>query len=136
MKCEGLLRLSGMAIGMSPMIMVSSLTSYPRLKDRILTLGSLLTIMYSIDTSFSSCLQHDLLPTQERLYSYTVTSYKCTLCAQNVLCDQLLASKRPGTVVHCLFNNGIGCWIIRCLRQILPNIQPVQLITLGWSQIM
>ena len=52
MKCEGLLRLSGMAIGMSPMIMVSSLTSYPRLKDRILTLGSLLTIMYSIDTSF------------------------------------------------------------------------------------
>ena len=87
----------------APMIMGSSLTSYPRLKDRILT------IMYSLETSFSSCLQHNLLPTQERLYSNTVTSYKCTLCAQNGLCDQLLAPKRPGTVVHCLFNNGIGC---------------------------
>ena len=77
----------------------------------------------SVDTSFSFCLLHNLLPTQERSHRVLSNTVKCTLCTQEVLCDQLHA------LVHCPFNNGIGYWIIRCLRKILPSIQPAQLMT-------
>ena len=78
----------------------------------------------SMDNSFLFCLLHNLLPTQERLHrvlSHTVTS---TL---DVPCDQLHA------LVTCPFNNGVGQWITRCLRNILPQLQPDQMMTLNFG---
>ena len=144
-KSEGLLRLSGMNIGMWYRSLLERYVTHevdeqgfqfdklskaerqnPDTNWESSWLLSTLPGLDSIDTSFSFCLLHNLLPTQERLHrvlSNTVTSSKCTLCTQDILCDQLHA------LVHCPFNNGIGYWIIRCLREILPNIQPAQLMT-------
>ena len=37
-------------------------------------------------------------------------------------CDQLHA------LVYCPFNQGVSLWLIRCLRQLLPHLQPNQLL--------
>ena len=79
----------------------------------------------SSDTSFIFCLLHNLLPTQERLHRVLqkkVTSNHCVLCPQEVPCDQLHA------LVYCPYNQGISLWLIRCLRELLPHLQPKQLL--------
>ena len=96
------------------------------------SIWSLITVsgLDSIDTSCLFCLLHNLLPTQERLHrvlSHSVTSSHCTLCTQDVVCDKL------HSLVYCPFNNGIGFWIIRCLRKLLPLLQPAELINLNFG---
>ena len=89
---------------------------------------SILPGIDSSDCSFIFCLLHNLLPTQERLHrvlSHKYTSPVCTLCSQEVTCSQLHA------LVDCPFNNGIGFWLIRCLRQLVPSLQPAQLTSLN-----
>ena len=88
------------------------------------------TWLDSIDTSFLFCLLNNLLPTQERLnrvLSQTVTSSHCPLCNQDVPCDPLHA------LVLCPFNNGVGHWIVRCLRNLFPQLQPAQLMTMNFG---
>ena len=36
-------------------------------------------------------------------------------------------------LLHCPYNNGIGFWLIRCLREITPTLQPAQLIMLNFG---
>ena len=96
------------------------------------TIWPLITLpgLDSSDCSFLFCLLHNLLTTQERLHrvlSHKVTSPTCTLCLQEVTCDQLHA------LVHCPFNNNVGFWLIRCLRKLLPTLQPVQLLTMNFG---
>ena len=148
-KAEGLLRLSGMSIGMWYRALLERYVTHevdensfqfkmlskterinPNTNWESTWQLSTLPGLDSMDTSFLFCLLHNLLPTQERLHrvlSTTVTSSHCTLCTQDVICDQLHA------LVHCPFNNGVGYWTIRCLRFILPQLQPVQLMTMNFG---
>ena len=148
-KSQGLLRLSGMTIGMwyralleiyvtheidengfqFKMLSKSERTNPATNWESTWQLSST-PGLDSKDTSFLFCLLHNLLPTQERLHrvlSHTVTSSHCTLCTEDVLCDQLHA------LVTCPFNNDVGHWITRCLRNILPQLQPAHLMTLNFG---
>ena len=148
-KAEGLLRLSSMTIGMwyrtllekHVMLEVDDdgfqfdiISKTERLNPDINWVAvwslSMTSGLDSTDNSFLFCLLHNLLPTQERLHrvlSHTVTSPHCTLCTLEVSCDQLHA------LVHCPFNNGVSFWIIRCLRTLLPALQPAQLVKLNFG---
>ena len=71
-----------------------------------------------------------LLTIRERLrrvLCHNVTSTNCTLCSLKVYDDQLHA------FVHCSFNNGTGYWLIGCVRQILAQLQPYQIIKLDFG---
>ena len=50
-----------------------------------------------------------------------------TLCNQEVLCDEVHA------LVLCPFNNGTSIWILNCLRNLFPHLQPSQLICLDFK---
>jgi hypothetical protein len=146
-KDEGLLRLSGMTIGMWYKALlenhvtqeidengfsfsVRSKAHNPDINWDHAWALSILPGLDSTDSSFIFCLLHNLLPTQERQHrvlSHKVTSSHCTLCSQDVPSDRLHA------LVLCPFNNGVGFWLIRCLRELFPHLQPDQLIFLNFN---
>ena len=70
------------------------------------------------------CLGQESL---HRVLSHKVNSPVCTLCSQEVTGNQIDA------LLHCPYNNGIGFWLIRCLREITPTLQPAQLIRLNFG---
>ena len=44
------------------------------------------------------------------------------------------SNRQPdNALLHCPYNNGIGFWLIRCLREITPTLQPAQLIMLNFG---
>ena len=91
---------------------------------------SILPGLNSDDSSFLFKLLHNLLTTQERLHrvlSYKVTSSLCTLCTQEVCSDQMHA------LIYCPFNNGMGYWLVRSIRKIIPQLQPLKIITLDFG---
>ena len=95
---------------------------HPNLDWKSIWSFSILTGLDSDDNSVLFRMLHNLLSTQERLHNPL-----CTLCTKEVCSDQMHA------LVHCPFNNGLGFWLIRCLRQIIPQLQPVQLIKLDFG---
>ena len=148
-KDEGLLRLSGMTLGMWYRALLenhvtqevddngfsfSVRSKAERLNPDINWAHawalSILPGLDSNDTSFTFCLLHNLLATQERQHrvlSHKVTSSHCTLCSQDVPCDRLHA------LVHCPFNNGVGLWLLQCMRKLVPHLQPDQLIFFNFN---
>ena len=73
---------------------------------------------------------HNLLPTQERLYRVLpnkVLSPTCVLCPQAIFGDQL------HSLILCPFNNGVGLWLYRCIRQLFPALESPQLISLNFE---
>ena len=146
-KSEGLLRLSSMTSGMWYRVLLERHVTHEiddegfrfeiRTKPELNNQASSWEKSWSLhkisgldseDSSFLFCLLHNLLPTQERphrvLGSNTVASPTCTLCTQNVVCDQAHA------LILCPYNNNITSWILRSLRNLLPNLQPHQLLSL------
>ena len=148
-KAEGLLRLSGMTLGMWYKVLLENHvtqetdgngfsfnirskteTQNPNINwDQVWAL-SILPGLDSTDNSFIFCLLHNLLPTQERQHrvlSHKVTSSHCTLCSDDVPCDRVHA------LVNCPFNNGVGFWLLRCLAELVPQLQPDQLVFLNFN---
>ena len=80
--------------------------------------------------SFLLKLLHNLLPTQERLHRVLpnkVLSPTCSLCPQATCGDQL------HSLILCPFNNGVGLWLYRCIRQLFPDLESTQLISLNFE---
>ena len=90
-----------------------------------------LTVLPGLDSmthSFLLRLLHNLLPTQERLHRVLpskVLSPTCVLCPQATCGDQL------HSLILCPFNNGVGVWLYRCIRQLFPNLESPQLLSLN-----
>ena len=147
LKSEGLLRLSSMTSGMWYKVLLERHVTHEindggfrfeiRTKAEMNNQAPSWEMSWSLhkisgldseDSSFLFCLLHNLLPTQERLHrvlgSNTVASPTCILCTQNVVCDQIHA------LILCPFNNNITSWVIRSLRNLLPNLKPPQLLSL------
>ena len=148
-KDEGLLRLSGMTLGMWYKALLENHVTQEvddngfsfsvRSKaerqnsdinwERVWAL-SILPGLDSNDTSFTFCLLHNLLATQEcqhRVLSHKVTSSHGTVISQDVPCDRLHA------LVHCPFNNGVGLCLLQCMRKIVPHLQPDQLMFFNFN---
>ena len=148
-KDEGLLRLSNMSLGMWYKVLYEKYVAneeddneftfpvisrterlHPNLQWETIWPLSSSPGLDSGDSSFLFRMLHNLLTTQERLnrvLSHTVTNPNCTHCTLDVIGDQI------HSLVLCPFNNGIGYWIIRCLRSIIPHLQPNQLISLDFG---
>ena len=84
----------------------------------------------SEDQSFLLRLIHGLLPTQERINRVLGKNHsngKCNLCAYN----------EDGTLVHglfqCSYNNGVGSWMMQCVRSKVTMITPLQLLSLDFG---
>ena len=92
-----------------------------------------LTVLPGLDSttrSFLIRLLHNLLPTQERLHRVLpnkVLSPTCVLCPQATHSDQL------HSLILCPFNNGVGVWLYRCIRQLFPDLETPQLIALNFE---